>query len=99
MNTIRKEIIRDWLRERCKGEVCIFIEDDTIYADIHRYNFRFRCEIPEMSKAIANGLTAADLAEHILSEYFEHILSLFFKKGGKKNEKTTSDKEDPTDRR
>lgn len=82
MNTIRKQIITDWLRERCKGEVCIFIEDDTLYADLHPYNFRFRCEIPEISKAIASGLTDVDLAEQIYSDYFEYILSTFFKRGG-----------------
>lgn len=49
MNTIRKQIIYEWLRERCKGEISIFIENDTVYADIHRYSFRFRCEIPEIS--------------------------------------------------
>lgn len=86
MNTIRKEIIRDWLRERCKGEVCIFIEDDTIYADIHRYSFCFRYEIPEMSKAINSGLTAIDLAEMIYSKYFEHILSSFLRKRGETKE-------------
>lgn len=82
MNTIRKQIIYEWLRERCKGEVCIFFENDTLYADIHRYSFRFRCEIPEISKAIANGVTAVNVAEEIYSDYIEHILSAFIKRGG-----------------
>lgn len=86
MNIIRKEIIRDWLRERCKGEVCIFFENDTLYADIHRYSFRFRCEIPEMSKAINSGLTAIDLAEEIYSDYVDHVLSSFLRKGGETKE-------------
>ena len=81
MNTIRKQIIYEWLRERCKGKLCIFIEDDTLYADIHRYSFRFRCEIPEISKAINSGLTAVNLAEQIFSDYIEHILSTFIKRG------------------
>lgn len=80
MNTIRKEIIRDWLRERCKGEICIFIENDAVYAEIHRYSLWFHCEIPGMSKAINSGLTAIDLAEMIYFKYFEHILSSFLRK-------------------